>query len=89
LATQSPKRRTFLEIIASILDACQHGTGKTRLMYQCKMSSKQSASYLNLLLETNLLLIDDYRQHLLFTVSSKGKDFLKAYNGMKTLVELP
>jgi predicted transcriptional regulator len=88
LATKSPRHRTFLEIIASILDACQHGTRKTRVMYQCKMSSKQFTGYLDLLLEANLLLIDNDRRCFLFRVSSKGKDFLKAYNGMKTLVEL-
>jgi predicted transcriptional regulator len=89
LATKRPERRPFLEIIASILDACQNGTIRTRIMYQCKMNSKQFTGYLDLLLEANLLLINNDRQHFLFTVSSKGREFLKAYNGMKTLVELP
>ena len=81
------ERRTSLEVIASILDACQYGTRKTNVMYQCKLSFKQLAGYLDLLLETNLLLSDNDRQYSLFRVSSKGKDFLKAYNSMKTLME--
>ena len=87
MATKTPERRTFLEIIACILDACQHGTRKTNVMYQCKMSSDQFKGYLNLLLEANLLLIDNDCPHFLFRVSSKGKNFLKAYNSMKTLIE--
>lgn len=89
MVTKSPRKRTFLEIIASILNACQHEIGKTNLISQCKMNSKQFTNYVDMLLKTNLLLIDHGRQNFLFTVSSKGKDFLKAYNSMKTLVELP
>jgi predicted transcriptional regulator len=85
--TTRRERRTSLEVIASILDACQYGTRKTNVMYQCNMSFKQLADYLDLLLETNLLLIDNGRRYSLFRVSSKGKYFLKAYNSMKTLME--
>jgi predicted transcriptional regulator len=87
--TTRRERRTPFEVIASILDACQYGTRRTRVMYQCNMSFKQLADYLDLLLETNLLLNDNNHQYSLLRVSSKGKDFLKAYNSMKTLMELP
>jgi predicted transcriptional regulator len=83
----SSKRRTFLETIASILDACQYGTRKTHVIYQCNLGVRQFADYLDLLLEAKLLLIDNDRQYSLLRVSVKGKDFLKAYNGMKTLME--
>jgi predicted transcriptional regulator len=86
LATRR-ERRTSIEVIASILDACQCGTRKTHVMYQCKLSFKQLAGYLDLLLEANLLLVNYDRQYSLFWVSSKGKDFLRAYNSMKTLME--
>jgi predicted transcriptional regulator len=88
LSIKYHERRTPFEIIASILDACQYATGKTKVMYQCNMSFKQLTEYLDLLLETNLLLIDNNRQYSLFRVSNKGKDFLKAYKSMKTLMEL-
>jgi predicted transcriptional regulator len=88
LATKDHERRTSFEIMASILDACHCGTRKTDVMYQCKLSFKQLTGYLNLLLEANLLLINYDRQYFLLRVSSKGKDFLKAYNSMKTLMEL-
>ena len=87
MATKRSERRTFLEVIASILDACQHGTRKTHVMHQSRISSKQFTEYLHLLLEANLLLIDNDHRYFLFRASSKGKDFLKAYISMKTLVE--
>lgn len=87
LASISPERRTHLEIIASILDTCRYWTKKTNVMYQCNMSYKQLAGYLDLLLEANLLLIENDRRSLLLRVSSKGKDFLKAYNTMMTMME--
>jgi predicted transcriptional regulator len=94
LTTKSSERRSFLEIVASILDACEYETRKTHVMYQCNLSFKQFTGYLDLLLEANLLLIDNDRRYddrrcFLLRVSSKGIDFLKAYNGMKSLMELP
>ena len=79
--------RTNLEIIASILDACHYGAKKTRVMYQCNLSFKQLRGYLDLLLEANLLLIENQPRYPLLRVSGKGKDFLKAYDSMKTLME--
>jgi predicted transcriptional regulator len=86
LASISHERRTRLDVIASILDACHYGTKKTHLMYLCNLSFKQLTEYLGLLLEANLLSIQDDSQSL-FRVSSKGKDFLKAYDGIKTMME--
>jgi len=87
LASTSPERRTRLDVIASILDACQYWTLKTHVMYQCNLSFKLLTDYLDLLLEAHLLLIEDDRRSLLFRVSSKGKDFLRAYDGIKTMME--
>lgn len=80
-------RRGHLEIIASILDACRYSTRKTRVISQCNMSYPQFMGYLDLLLKANLLLIENDSRSNLFTVSSKGKDFLKAYNSVITMLE--
>jgi predicted transcriptional regulator len=87
LASTSPERRTHLEIIASILDTCRYWTKRTQVMYQCNMSYKQCTGYLDVLLEANLLSIENDRQSFLLITTSKGKDFLKAYNSMKTMME--
>jgi predicted transcriptional regulator len=80
-------RRPHLEIVASILSTCRHWTKKTQVMSQCNMSSKQFTGYLDALLEANLLLIQNDRRSLLLRVSGKGKDFLKAYNSVITMLE--
>jgi len=43
--------------------------------------------YLDVLLQANLLLIENNRRSLLLRVSGKGKDFLKAYSDVKTMLE--
>ncbi|HVP15913.1 MAG TPA: winged helix-turn-helix domain-containing protein [candidate division Zixibacteria bacterium] len=86
LASTNSRLRSHLEIIASILDACRYSTKKTHLMYLCNMSFRQLEDYLDLLLKTNVLSIENGRS-IILTASSKGKDFLKAYNSIKTMME--
>ena len=81
------ERRSNLEIIASILNACRYSRRKYHVMYTCNMSSPQFTGYLDILLKANLLLIEIDRGHLLLRATGKGKDFLKAYNGVKTMLE--
>ena len=81
------ERRTHMDILASILDACQDLTLRTQVMYRCNLSFKQLTGYLDLLLKTHLLLIQNDPQHSLLIVSSKGKKFLKAYSSIMALME--
>ena len=87
LASTRSTRRTHLAIIASILDTCRGWTKRTRVMYQCNMSFNQCTGYLDLLLEANLLSIENGCGSLLLITTGKGKDFLKAYNTLKTMME--
>jgi predicted transcriptional regulator len=87
LASTNSKRRTHLGIIASILDTCLHYTKRTQVMSQCNMSYPQCNGYLDLLLKANLLSIENDRQSFLLITTSKGKDFLKAYNSVLTMME--
>jgi predicted transcriptional regulator len=80
-------KRTLLEITAHILNACHANARKTSLMYGCNMSFSQLKSYLDMMLGAKLLLIDNNDSHPLFRISGKGKDFLKAYEGLKNLME--
>lgn len=56
-------------------------------MYSCNLSFKQLTGYMDLLLRANLLSIESDRRYPLIRVSSKGKDFLKAYDDIKTMME--
>ena len=76
-----------MEIVASILDACRYSKRKYHVMYTCNMSSPQFRGYLDMMLKANLLFAEIDSGHLLLKVTGKGKDFLKAYNGVKTMLE--
>lgn len=81
------RRRSTLEIVASILDACHRQVKKSELSYLCNMSGAQLSDYLNMLLEANLLRWVSDGSNLQFIVSKKGKEFLKAYESLKPLIE--
>jgi predicted transcriptional regulator len=81
------ERRSDVEIMASILDACRYSRRKGHVMCECNVSSRQFTGYVGVLLKANLLLIEIDRGSILYRVSGKGKDFLKAFNGVKTMLE--
>jgi predicted transcriptional regulator len=81
------RRRTLFEIIVKILGACHANAKKTALMYRCNMSFRQLTGYLDLMLGAKLLLIENDGSRLLFRISGKGRDFMKAYESLKSLME--
>jgi predicted transcriptional regulator len=87
--SSSNSHRGSLDIIADILEASYCETKKTYLMYRCNMSFKQLKYYLDFLLRKELLhtIVKDVDPNpRLFKITNKGKEFLKAYKGLKALV---
>ena len=85
----SSSHRGRLDIIADILGASFGGVRKTDLMYRCNLSFKQLKFYLEFLLHKKLLQIvsDNKTSNLgLFKITGKGKKFLEAYKGLKSLM---
>ena len=85
----SNSHRGNLDIIADILDASHGGVKKTYLMYRCNLSFKQLRSYSHFLLGSGLLHVvmqRDQNDHGLFELTPKGKEFLRAYRGLKDLM---
>jgi predicted transcriptional regulator len=85
----SSNHRGNLDIIADILDASHNGVKKTFLMYRCNLSFKQLKTYSHFLLNNGLLHVvteHDQPDYRLFEVTSKGKEFLRAYRGLKDLM---
>lgn len=81
--------RGNFDIIADILYASHGGVKKTFLMYRCNLSFKQLKNYSHFLLNSGLLhVVTEHDQHDygLFEVTSKGKEFLRAYRGLKDLM---
>jgi predicted transcriptional regulator len=95
LLAQTKKRngnsnRGRLDITADILEASNGGVRKTYLMYRCNLSFKQLKYYLGFLLGNELLGVvagDGNFNHFLFETTDKGKEFLKAYKGLKAFME--
>ena len=86
----SNNHRGNLDIIADILDASHGGAKKTFLMYRCNLSFKQLKSYSHFLLGNGLLHVTRTQEEAnggLFEVTPKGKQFLRAYKGLKALME--
>jgi predicted transcriptional regulator len=86
----SNNHRGNLDIIADILDASHGRVKKTYLMYRCNLSFKQLKNYSHFLIDSGLLLMTREQERddgSLFEVTQKGKEFLKAYRGLKALIE--
>ncbi len=86
----SSSHRGRLDIIADILGASFGGVRKTYLMYRCNLSFKQLKFYLEFLLHKKLLqIVSDNKTSNpgLFKITGKGKKFLEAYKGLKSLMK--
>ena len=86
----SSSHRGRLDIIADILGASFGGVRKTYLMYRCNLSFKQLKFYLEFLLHKKLLqIVSDSKTSNpgLFKITGKGKKFLEAYKGLKSLMK--
>jgi len=86
----SSTHRGRLDIIADILGASFGGVKKTYLMYRCNLSFKQLKFYLEFLLHKKLLqIVSDNKTSNpgLFKITGKGKKFLEAYKGLKSLMK--
>lgn len=73
-----------------MLDASHGGAKKTYLMYRCNLSFSQLKHYSFFLVRKGLVRVIRREAQTdlgLFEVTDKGKEFLKAYRGLKALME--
>lgn len=83
------RKRSDIDIMASILNEAHEGARKTRIMYRCNLSHRQLKVYLNLLLGMRFLASHsekDSNELRLFKTTAKGLKFLDAYSTLKTLM---
>jgi len=76
------RKRSFLDIIAEILNVAQKGASKTRLVYGCNLNFTVIKDYINALLELGLL---KYDGDGVFFTTVKGKDYLQNYRRLRSL----
>jgi predicted transcriptional regulator len=72
------KYRSRTDIVATILDAANGGSTKTRIMYKAYLSYAQLKEYLSILLENGLLEYED--GDLKYKTTEKGLRFMRTYN---------
>ncbi|NIR87682.1 hypothetical protein GWO13_09050, partial [Candidatus Bathyarchaeota archaeon] len=68
------RKRSDIDIVASILNEAHEGARKTRMMYRCNLSHRQLQVYLKLLLKMKLLAFNPD----LYKTTAKGFEFLDA-----------
>jgi len=80
------KRRDRLYIIAEILDIAKDSALKTQIMYKANLSFAQLNTYLNLLLETQLLEKIKKGRKTIYKTTQKGNEYMQSYKEIiKTL----
>ncbi len=85
----SSRKRSDIDIIASILGEARKGARKTRIMYRCNLSHRQLQVYLKFLLDMKLLMsISEERESKtnFYQATTKGRSFLDAYFKLKELM---
>jgi len=83
------RKRSDIDIMASILSETKKGAKKTRIMYRCNLSYSQLQVYLQILCEMGLLANqsnEEGEKQNCFKTESKGFKFLEAYRALKSLM---
>lgn len=83
------KRRDRLYIIAEILDIAKDGALKTQIMYKANLSFAQLNSYINLLLETQLIEITERNRKRTYRTTKKGVEYLESYKAVIETLDNP
>jgi len=81
------RNRSKFEILAEILGNLRKPTCWTNIMSHCNISSKQSGRYLNLLRSSDLIRIDVTARKVTYQRTEAGREFLKHYNEIVTLLD--
>ena len=83
------RKRSDIDIMASILNEAHEGARKTRIMYRCNLSHGQLKVYLKLLLGMGFLASRSEKgsgKLGFFETTAKGLKFLDAYRALKALM---
>jgi predicted transcriptional regulator len=70
-------RRDKLKIILDILDICNSGANKTRIVYQANLNFKMANIYIDILTNEGLLNSEDASNGKVFLTTTRGKELLK------------
>ena len=83
------RKRSDVDIMASILNVAHEGARKTRIMYRCNLSHDQLKVYLKLLFGMKLLELapeEEGGKGGVLMTTAKGRKFLDAYRKLRVLM---
>lgn len=70
-------RRDKLKIMLDILDICNNGANKTRIVYQANLNFKMANIYIDILTNEGLLDPHDASNGKVYMTTIRGKELLK------------
>ena len=79
--------RTRLQIAADIIEIAKNGSRKTRIMYLGNLSFDLLHRYLDLLMKSGLIQIQDGEKHA-YVATEKGRQFLEQYGELRRALEI-
>jgi predicted transcriptional regulator len=68
-----------LDIVASVLEAANSGSNKTRIMFTAKLSFKLLEKYLDLVARAGFVRLDNS----VYSVTESGREFLRLYSDFR------
>lgn len=78
------KKRSDDLIISQILDICESGVRKTRIVYQANLNSTSVNRYLECLVETGMIEQSNHGSSYLFKTTEKGTDLKNRLSRLQT-----
>jgi len=84
---QVKMKRSKDMIITQVLDICNDGASKTKIVYQVNLNFKTVNPYIELLTKNGLLGVDDEGPITLYRTTQKGSKILKEFQSIHS--ELP
>jgi len=80
-------KRSKHVIISRILDICQNGANKTKIVYQANLNFRTADPYLQLLIKNDLI-VSSQGPHVVYKTTEKGMNLMKAIDQVhSTLAE--
>ena len=80
------KRRDKVEIMADILNACIHGANKTAIVHKANLNFKIVDTYLELLLQKDLISVE-HNGVTSYKTTKNGKKFLKSFANIERVLQ--
>jgi predicted transcriptional regulator len=83
--------RGSLDIINFILLVCANGTMITHIMFKCNLNSKQTQSYVALLIKHQLLEKRKYEgsNNYVYQATDRARKYVEAYSELSKIFDLP